>query len=143
MEIYGIRLLVSKFDECFTFYSNTLNLNKTWGKLGDDYASFDIGKGVALSIFKSDLMAQAIGNIDKNLPADHREKSALILQVENVDSFYRELLDKGVAFITEPADKTGWGIRACHFRDPDGNLIELFTELPKEKWDKDLLEESE
>jgi len=33
---------------------------------------------------------------------------------------------------------TGWGIRGCHFRDPENNLIEIWSELAKEKWDKDL-----
>jgi catechol-2,3-dioxygenase len=37
---------------------------------------------------------------------------------------------------------TGWGMRAVHFRDPENNLIEIWSELVKEKWDKDLQNES-
>lgn len=142
MEMYGLRLLVTKFDECFSFYSSTLGLTKTWGEKGGSYASFNLGKGVALSIYNSDLMAQAIGNEEKTLPLGYREKSALILHVDNVDAVFSSLSNNGVAFITEPKDMTGWGIRACHLHDPEGNLIEIFTELPKEKWNKDLLEDS-
>jgi len=36
---------------------------------------------------------------------------------------------------------TAWGIRVAHFRDPESNLIELYSELPKEKWDEDLIED--
>jgi len=142
MELNCIRLLVSDFDKCFKFYSESLGLNVSWGKLGGDYANFDIGIPSGLSIFKSDLMAKAVGNYDKQLPADVREKAAIILKVDDVDVSYKKLLAKDVEFVNEPTDMTGWGMRAAHFRDPEGNLIEIWSELAKEKWDKDLQEES-
>ena len=138
MELNCIRLLVKDFDGCFKFYSETLGLNVFWGNIGGDYASFDLGIPSGLSIFKSDLMASVIGNAEKNLPSDHREKIAIILKVDNVDESYQTLLARGVQFINKPTDMTGWGIRGCHFRDPENNLIEIWTELAKEKWDKDL-----
>lgn len=143
MELNCIRLLVKDFDKCFRFYSETLGLKVTWGKPGGDYASFDIGIPSGLSIFKSDLMANAIGNSDKSLPTDNREKIAIILKVDNVDKSFQDLTDKGVSFINQPADMTGWGIRAAHFRDPEDNLIEIWSELARDKWDKDLQNEAE
>lgn len=145
MELSNIRLLVNDFDKCFKFYSEQLGLKVTWGKIGGDYASFDIGlksSEMGLSIFKSDLMANAIGNFEKSLPVDNREKIAIILKVDSVDETFKELSDKGVEFINEPADMTGWGMRTVHFRDPENNLIEIWSELAKEKWDKDLQDES-
>lgn len=142
MELNCIRLLVKDFDKCFKFYSENLGLKATWGKIGGDYASFDIGIPSGLSIFKSDLMANVIGNIDKQLPGDNREKIAIILKVNNVDKTYNDLSEKGISFINEPMDMTGWGIRVAHFRDPENNLIEIWSELAKEKWDKDLLDEA-
>jgi predicted enzyme related to lactoylglutathione lyase len=142
MELNNIRLLVNDFDKCFTFYSETLGLNVTWGKAGGDYASFDIGIPSGLSIFKSDLMAKAIGNSEKSLPADTREKAAIVLKVENVDKSYQQLTDRGVKFINKPTDMTGWGMRAAHFRDPENNLFEIWSELAKEKWDKGLQDEA-
>ncbi len=141
MELSNIRLLVNDFDKCFKFYAEQLGLKVTWGKIGGDYASFDIGiksSEMGLSIFKSDLMAAAIGNSNKSLPGDNREKIAIILKVDNVDTTFQNLSAKNVPFINEPTDMTGWGIRAAHFRDPENNLIEIWSELPKEKWDKDL-----
>lgn len=38
----------------------------------------------------------------------------------------------GAAFETEPTTYRGWGIRAAHLRDPDGNLIEINELLPPE-----------
>ena len=142
MELNCIRLLVKDFDKCFKFYSETLGLNVTWGKIGGDYASFDIGIPSGLSIFKSELMASAIGNSDKSLPADNREKVAIVLKVGNVDNSYKDLSAKGVTFINEPSDMTGWGMRVTHFRDPENNLIEIWSELVKGKWDKDLQDEA-
>jgi catechol 2,3-dioxygenase-like lactoylglutathione lyase family enzyme len=142
MELNCIRLLVKDFDRCFRFYAETLGLNVTWGKVGGDYASFNIGIPSGLSIFKSDLMASVIGNSERPLPTDKREKIAIILKVENVDQSYQDLSEKGVKFITLPSDMAGWGIRVAHFRDPERNLIEIWSELAKEKWDKDLLDEA-
>ena len=132
MELSNIRLLVEDFDKCFKFYSEQLGLRVTWGKPGGDYASFDIGLKsgeMGLSVFKSDLMAKVIGNTEKSLPADNREKIAIIMKVDNVDKTFQELSAKGVLFINGPADMTGWGMRAAHFRDPENNLIEIWSEL--------------
>lgn len=142
MKLNGIRLLVKDFDESFKFYSEKLGLNVTWGKLGGQYASFDIGLGAdGLSIFPTDLMAQAIGNTGLHLPVNNREQMAIILNVDSVDKSYEELLAKGVEFVNKPTDMGGWGIRTVHFRDNEGNLFELCSPLPIYKWDKDLLDE--
>ncbi|MFA8300745.1 MAG: VOC family protein [Hyphomicrobiales bacterium] len=140
MKIDGIRLLVNDFDKCFEFYSETLGLTASWGKKGEDYASFDIGLPSCLSLFKSDLMAASIGNSDKSLPSDSREKFVITLRVDDIHKTYKEFSDRGAVFLTEPTDMPGWGITVAHLRDPEGNLIEILTELAMDKWDKDLQE---
>lgn len=143
MKFNGVRLLVKNFDECFKFYSEKLGLKVTWGELGGVYASFDIGAGPdGLAIFPSDLMAEAVGNANEPFPlTGSREKTMLILQVDNVDKSYKELSAKGIAFITKPTNMGGWGIRTAHLRDPEGNLIELSASLPANEWDKELADE--
>lgn len=143
MKFNAIRLLVNDFDACFEFYSSKLGLKVTWGKPGGDYASFEFEDGAGLSIFKSDLMAAAIGNSEKKLPESSREKVAVIVQVQDVDETYEKLENVGVKFINKPKDMTGWGMRAVHLRDPEKNLIEFWSELEREKWDKDLLADAE
>jgi catechol 2,3-dioxygenase-like lactoylglutathione lyase family enzyme len=49
--------------------------------------------------------------------------------VESVDAAYGELRAKGISFLAEPGDRSDWGIRVAHFRDPDGNLIEICHSL--------------
>jgi len=134
--------MVKDFDSCFRFYSEQLELNVTWGKVGGDYASFDIGMSSGLSIFKSDLMASAIGNSDMSLPENCRDKIAIIVKVDNVDNYFERFSKRGVKFINKPSDMAGWGMRVVHLRDTEDNLIELWSELSKDKWDKDLQEEA-
>lgn len=145
MKLNNIRLLVRDFDTCFHFYSEKLGLPVSWGKPGGDYASFDVaiaGNKMGLSLFKSDLMAAAVGNTDLPFPENCREKSLIVLQVDNIDAAFEQLSDRGIDFINEPMDIAGWGSRVAHFRDPEGNLIELNAELPKDQWSKGLIDES-
>lgn len=85
-------------------------------------------------------MADSIGNSNKQLPEDSREKTTTVIKVLDVDKTYAELGEKGVAFFKDPIDMTGWGMRVAHFRDPENNLVEIWSELAKEKWDNDLKE---
>lgn len=145
MKLNNIRLLVEDFDSCFKFYREQVGLALSWGKPGGDYASFDIGisdNKMGLSIFKSDLMSKALGNHDKKLPLDCREKVAIVIQVESVDETFTALSGRGIEFVTKPIDMPGWGSRVAHFRDPEGNLIELCSVMSKEKWSDDLVRES-
>jgi catechol 2,3-dioxygenase-like lactoylglutathione lyase family enzyme len=130
MKFSNIRLLVNDFDTCFNFYKDTLGLICTWGKLGDNFASFDVGIPDGLAIFKAALMNEAI---DKSVAAvkNTPDKFAIIMEVENVDQKYETLKKKKVKFINEPKDMPVWGIRVVHFRDPEQNLIELFSYLKK------------
>lgn len=129
MKFSNIRLLVNDFDKCFIFYNDILGLACSWGKLGDNFASFDIGIPSGLAIFKAELMSQAIDNSGAIKNEILQDKSAIIIEVENINEAYENLKDKGVVFLTEPKDMSAWGIRVAHFRDPENNLIELFSEI--------------
>jgi catechol 2,3-dioxygenase-like lactoylglutathione lyase family enzyme len=53
----------------------------------------------------------------------HRVSHSFTIRVQDCDSAYRELLDRGAEFLTPPLDR-GEEIR-CFFRDPDGHLFEI------------------
>lgn len=133
MKLNNIRLLVNDFDRCFTFYNYIIGLECTWGKLGDNYASFNIGVPSGLALFKADLMNNAINNSAESKNVVIQDKIAIVIQVDNVNEIYSSLQNKGVTFLTEPKDMQAWGIRVTHFRDPENNLIELYSDLPKEQ----------
>ena len=63
--------------------------------------------------------------------------------VDNVDETFAALKAKGVTFISEPTDMPDWGMRTLYLRDPEENLIELFTPLAPEKFSQELIEEDQ
>jgi catechol 2,3-dioxygenase-like lactoylglutathione lyase family enzyme len=132
MKFSNVRLLVKDYSTCFKFYTEKLGLEAAFDIEGC-YGSFKVAEGIeGLAIFTSDLMAPAVGNADKSQPTDCREKMMVSFEVPNVDESYQALKAKGVEFLNEPTDMPGWGMRTVHLRDPEENLIELYTPLAME-----------
>jgi catechol 2,3-dioxygenase-like lactoylglutathione lyase family enzyme len=133
MKFSNVRLLVKDYKKCFKFYTEELGLDPTWGDVEGCYASFKVAEGIeGFAIFVSDFMAPAVGNADKTQPSGYREKSLVSFEVENVDESYKAFSAKGIEFINQPTDMPDWGMRVVHLRDPEENLIELFTPLKVE-----------
>ena len=133
MKFSNVRLLVKDFKQCFKFYTEQLGLEPAWGDEDGCYASFKVADGIeGFAIFVSDFMAPAVGNADKTQPEGYREKSMVSFEVANVDETYQSLMAKGISFINQPVDMADWGMRVVHLKDPEDNLIELFTSLATE-----------
>ena len=118
------RLLVIHFKDCFIFYRDILGFKPTYGSEDDIYGSFDIG-GVTLALFGRQNMSEAIATDGLPLEAKAQDTVCICFQVENVDAACEQLKQKGVGLVAEPIDRPDWGERTAHFRDPDGNLIEI------------------
>lgn len=136
------RLLVVKFTECFLFYRDVIGLKVTWGDENDSYASFanQEGEEIVLALFDRQTMAETVGS--DHLPADTQaqDRIALIFLVDDVDVEVDQIQARGIKLVTEPKDFPGWGIRSAYLRDPDGNLLELYSNLNHEKWTEGLRE---
>ncbi|WP_203333923.1 VOC family protein [Planococcus beigongshangi] len=126
MELTNIRLLVDNYKACFMFYRNVLDFKVIWGDEDSNYADFEF-KGITLSLFERKQMADAIG-AEYHILRKRSDKAALIFKVDDVEAKYREL-QKKVDFITEPTVQETWGIKVAHFRDPAGNLLEIYENL--------------
>jgi catechol 2,3-dioxygenase-like lactoylglutathione lyase family enzyme len=126
----NMRLLVTRFDETYAFYRDVLGLKPTWGKPGENYASFAFPGGGEIAIFRRSMMADAVGTAARPSTRQEQDTAVLILTVDDVDALYARL-KRAVEFTNVPADRPAWGIRAAHFRDPDGNLIEVFSPIRK------------
>jgi catechol 2,3-dioxygenase-like lactoylglutathione lyase family enzyme len=139
------RLLVSNFAACFIFYRDVIGLKVSWGSEDDSYASFTEPEDddIVLALFKRVGMADVVGTADLPPEAECQDRVALIVSVEDVDATFMDLTSQGIEFIVSPQDFPDWGIRSTYLRDPDGNLIELYTGLERSEWSEGLKEASQ
>ena len=89
-------------------------------------------EGVRFAICTGQVMKEATGEASfKDKRHGHSFELAFLIETpEKVDTTYKELIGKGATPIKEPADMP-WGQRTAFFADPDGNIHEIFAELPK------------
>jgi predicted enzyme related to lactoylglutathione lyase len=96
------------FEDSKEFYSKTLGLLVKFDFSDHGMIAFKVGEEEPAIIIKD----------RSKFP---NAKPALWIEVEDVQSLYPEMKDKGVKFLTEPFRiKTGW---AVEFTDPSGNLL--------------------
>ena len=117
------RLLVEDYRSCFLFYRDVLGMEVGFGDQDSGYADFLTGDA-SIAVFDRLEMSEAIGAADESAGTGP-DRFALILGVDDVDRVTAELEGKGVQLVAQPTDRPDWGIRTAHFRDPDGNLIEI------------------
>lgn len=125
MKLLQIRLVVKDFKKSVIFYRDMLEFTVRWYEEDMEYALFDIGE-TKIELLSRKAMAEVLG--EANIPIEAGSSSNFILDfgVDDVDVSYNRLRKKGIEFITEPFDRKEWGARVAHFRDPDGNLIEIY-----------------
>ncbi len=131
--INQIRLLVNDFPACFRFYRDVIGLPVGTGSENDPtYAEFSLSGELSLGLFGRGAMAAVVGAESKPAHADSQDAILLVFEVDQVDQAVEALKAKGVTFAAPPTDRPDWGMRTAHFRDPDGNLIEIFHALKSE-----------
>ncbi|NJN89374.1 MAG: VOC family protein [Leptolyngbyaceae cyanobacterium SL_5_14] len=69
------------------------------------------------------------GSVSPNRTVDEQGWRHLAFQVDNVDQTYQRLQAEGVEFLTEPFTYDPPGYRIAFFRDPEGNILELYQDL--------------
>ena len=121
-----MKLTADDFSTTFCFYRDRLGLGTSWDDDGD-CSEFDIGSAVRPAIVSR---AEMSGDIELRGGGDG---VLLVLDVGDVDTAYASLRAHGVEFVDEPHDRSEWGLRAVHLRDPDANPIELFHDI---EWDR-------
>lgn len=87
---------------------------------------WDYGPGDAGSVFHA-----GAGMIEIFSPAPGAEVPrpqgvSMLIQVEDVDAFYRRAQERGLKVLLEPTTFP-WGQRVLRLEDPDGIVVALFT----------------
>jgi catechol 2,3-dioxygenase-like lactoylglutathione lyase family enzyme len=128
LQLTHLRLIVSNYNDSFLFYRDVLGFHVDWGDENTEYAEFNTGS-IQLAVFSKTLMAEVFPHSQQSPSTTEEDKIALIFAVDNVDEVYDHLKDQNAVIVAPPQDRADWGLRTAHFRDPDGNLIEIYTNL--------------
>jgi lactoylglutathione lyase len=120
VKLSQVRLLVDDFGAAFRFYRDVLGLETSFGEEAGPYASFSAGDGT-IAIFERRGQGEVVG---LRLPGDG---AVVVLEVDDADAEVERLGDQVIA---GPVDRPDWGGRIAYLRDPDGNLVELFQQIP-------------
>lgn len=121
MKLTDVRLLVEHVGRSVAFYRDVVGLELGVQVPEDVYAELRSGE-VTLGLYRRELMQKVLG---EGGSIGSPGSVALIFEVDDVDAEYKRLVAAGAGGVTKPHDQADWGLRVCHFRDPDDHLIEL------------------
>ncbi|MGY0498624.1 VOC family protein [Nocardia sp. FBN12] len=120
MNLVSIRLITDDIEQLVGFYQQVTDVEADWAT--PDFAEIVTPVGT-LAIGSTRTVA--LFGAGSARPADNH--TAIIeFMVADVDADYRRLRDTVDDFVNEPTTMP-WGNRSLLLRDPDGNLINLFT----------------
>lgn len=125
MKFVSTRIITADVRRLVEFYEMVTGISAVWGN--ELFA--EIPTPVGTLALGSDKTVPLFG-AESAEPAANR--SAIVeFIVEDVDAEYERLRVHLADVVTEPTTMP-WGNRALLFRDPDGNLVNLFTPVTEE-----------
>ncbi|MFD4406270.1 VOC family protein [Nocardia sp. NPDC058499] len=125
MKLVSTRLITDDIQRMVEFYQHVTGIDATWAT--PDFAEIVTPAGT-LAIGSTRTVALfAAGSAH---PADNHTAIIEFL-VPDVDADYRRLREMVENFVNEPTTMP-WGNRSLLLRDPDGNLINLFTPVTEQ-----------
>jgi predicted enzyme related to lactoylglutathione lyase len=111
MKIGYTNIFVSSIEKSIPFFRDILGLTLNQSDPGHGYASFNAGP-ISFGVAQTD---------DASLVGRH---TGIGFMVEDIDSAYGQLKEKGVQFEMAPT-KQPWGGTLALFTDPDHNVFYL------------------
>jgi catechol 2,3-dioxygenase-like lactoylglutathione lyase family enzyme len=118
--LINVCLITNDVKPLTAFYSQVLQIEPH--RSGDDYVEFPTRVGT-LALFAATAQEKYIPG---SATAGQNRSSILEFRVGNVDEEYARLRPVVKSWVKGPTTQP-WGTRSIYFRDPDGNLVDLFT----------------
>lgn len=127
MNFVSTRIITDHVDRLVRFYEALLGI--TAARYTEDFAelvtpacTLAIGSTRTLALFGGPHVAEAACN-----------RTAIIeFRADDVDATYASLGDLPAESLVQPPTTMPWGNRSLLFRDPDGNLVNVFTPVTRE-----------
>jgi catechol 2,3-dioxygenase-like lactoylglutathione lyase family enzyme len=122
VKITHVCLITPQFDRMREFYRRLLHLEPK--KFQEDYVEFQI-PGSVIALYDEASFAESVSGFK---PKPGTGGAMLELQVANVDQEFTRLHSLGLKIdFLMPPTTFPWGNRSTYLRDPDGNLINLYS----------------
>ena len=127
MKFINVRLLVGDIAASIKFWRDVLGLQMTYGDEAMGYAYFDTGSA-GIELLTRAGFASVLG--ETLMPTSQGYPAVLDFRVEDVDAAYADFVRRGATAVAGPQDRPAWGVRSAHLSDPDGYIVELYSQLP-------------
>lgn len=125
MKFISTRVITADVNRLVDFYEMVTGISAVWGN--ELFA--EIPTPVGTLAIGSDKTVPLFG--DRSAEPAANRSAILEFIVDDVDTEYERLRARVGEVVTEPTTMP-WGNRALLFRDPDGNLVNLFTPVTDE-----------
>jgi len=121
MKFIGICLITDDVDRLVAFYSRVLQRSAA----GDStHAEFNLD-GLGLAIYSRQGTEQMAPGSTQGAG---QGGFTIILEVEDADAECARITALGIPLL-KPLASYPWGARAFWFRDPDGNIVDIFSRI--------------
>ena len=127
MKLINFRLLVSDFPAALKFWRDIMMLPMTYGDETMGYAYFDTGNAGLELLSRDGFTASLSETIPTPMPVGHQ--AVIVFRVDDVDATYADLVKRGASAVAGPQDRPAWQARTAHLSDPDGYLVEIYSQL--------------
>jgi lactoylglutathione lyase len=117
-------LFVGDLERSIAFYRDVVGLQLRLR--GDGYAEFAT-EGTRFGLYERGRLPELIGRE----PTVSGPGGEVVFLVEDVDAEAERLQAAGAAILSGPVDRA-WGHRTLHVEDPDGFVVELAQEIPRQ-----------
>ncbi|QNK01229.1 VOC family protein [Dyella telluris] len=127
MNFVSTRIITTHVDRLVRFYEAVTGITATrytedFAELATPACTLAIGSTRTLALFGGQHVAEAAAN----------RTTIIEFRADDVDATYAGLSDLPAESLVQPPTTMPWGNRSLLFRDPDGNLVNVFTPVTPE-----------